>query len=378
MLYFALGTAIVSREEFHEKKPKVMEFYKDLEKKKSPRSIDFFGGNLSRENVAVEFELESGKERIPFTKIGFGLPLTIMIREVYTGIYPAAIFKGKKPLLLTSAVKSYVAYEGKPRALNFLKQKVGKYSRLSRPGATEQGTPVVFYSPALIDRSLTLDLSMIFDNFPGEVFEAIGDGFSTAAGIPIFFAQSVYLLAASSLLKIVGSAGEAIFDGSPNFFSSDPLDIELEGAEPLQSGFLLITDDNVDRIDKNFRENYHVDPVTGQVVDNAGKPYDGDIPYVVISVDGAPKRELEGFAPTAASAAILARFLGIKDKQSQSIQVIIDAVKLHNDLKYRRDIEEAKAKLGSLPPDSHDRINLEERIKALEANIMEELLKPKK
>lgn len=323
------------------------------------------------------FDSGVGAAPIEWKPIGPGLPLTIMVREVYTGKYPkGGVFGGGKDMLVTSAIKSVASFDAKPRAINFLKDKVSSKSRIERPPATKQGTPIVFYSPALLEKSLTMDVTMVFDTFPQETFDQVGDIFNASAGIPIFQVYNVYLLAAGMLTKLIGKAGEAIFDGKPVFDSSDAIDISLAGSVPMPPGFALVTSDNVDLIEKDFRSKHHVN-TSGQVVDDAGKEYDGDIPYVVVSLDGAPQEELASFAPAAASAAILSRFFGIKDGQQQPLNVVIDAIKLYNDLTYRRQVDRIDEQLKALPEGDAKRKPLEEKRKALVENILENLLKPK-
>ena len=52
--------------------------------------------------------------------------------------------------------------------------------------------------------------------------------------------------------------------------------------------------------------------------------------------------ELAQFSPTAASAAVLSRFFGIKDGQQLPLDTVIDAIKLFNDLKFRREEQPLK------------------------------------
>jgi hypothetical protein len=118
-----------------------------------------------------------------------GKPLTVMIREVYTGKHPKNWLDKPEDMLVTSAIKSITVLNAKPRALNFLKKKINRKSRMERPSATEEGTPIIFYSPALLEKSLTLDLTMAFDSFDQNVFNQIAEAFTTAAGIPIFLSQ---------------------------------------------------------------------------------------------------------------------------------------------------------------------------------------------
>lgn len=386
MIFYAHGDALISSEELQED-PSLIEkldsFYTDLARGAKPAALAFDSGELNPENALTSFEfaaLDENPQPIAFTPIGLGKPLTVMIREVYTGKFPkgGGILGGGsgKDMLVTSAVKSIVAFDAKPRAHNFLQDKVRQRTHLERPAAGRQGTPFVFHSPALLERSLTMDLTIVFDTFPKEVFEQIGDIFTTAAGIPIFQVHNVFLLAAGMLTKLVGSAGEAIFDGKPVFNSSSPIDIALVGRPPIPPGFALITAENLLQLDKDFLKNQHVNEL-GQVVDKNGNVYQGDVPYIVISIDGAPMEELANFAPTAASAAVLSRFFGIKDGQQLPLDTIVDAIKLFNDLKFRKEIDRLDEQLKALKPDDPKRPQLEEKRKALLGNILEDILKPK-
>jgi len=384
MIYYAHGDALISSEDLQDDPSlveKLSSFYKDLDSGRQPAPLAFESGELTPANALTSFDVAAAgdpPDPIAFTPIGLGKPLTVMIREVYTGKFPKGGFLGGggKDMLVTSAVKSIASFEAKPRAHNFLQDKVAQRTHLHRPSAGRQGTPFVFHSPALLERSLTMDLTIVFDSFPKEIFAQVGDIFSSAAGIPIFQVHSVFLLAAGMLTKLLGSAGEAIFDGKPVFNSSSPIDIALPGTTPIPPGFALITAENVNQLDKDFLKNNHVNE-QGQVVDKNENEDEGDVPYIVISVDGAPMEELANFAPTAASAAVLSRFFGIKDGQQLPLDTIIDAIKLFNDLKFRKEIDRLDDQLKALKPDDPKRPQLEEKRKALLGNIMEDLLKPK-
>lgn len=378
MLYYAQGTALVSAEELFETPAldDLFAFHADLRRGKTPRPIAFSTGSITKKNAIRGFDSGIRGKPVEFQPIGPGLPLTVMIREIYTGKYPTGgFFGGKKAdLLVTSAVKSIGTFDAKPRAMNFLKEKVPPRSRLERPAASEQGTPVVFYTPAVVERSLTLDLTLVFDTFPKEVFETVGSAFQTAAGIPIFLSYNIYLLAAGMIARLAGAAGEALFDGSPVFSPSVALDISLPGKPPLQPGFALIVDGNIDSVDGDFRLKYHVD-ATGKVVDEGGREYQGEIPYVVVSYDGTEYQEFSSFAPTAASAAILDRFFGVKDKQAVPINTLIDAIKVYNDVQFRKEVDRLDEKMAKLP-EGDEKNKLKEKRNAYVKNILEDILNP--
>jgi len=223
-------------------------------------------------------------DRVDFTPIGLGKPLTILIHEVYTGRFPRpGLFRTASDMLVTSAIKSIATFNAQPLALNFLQDKTQQNSRFRRPAAGRQGTALIYYSPAVMDVSLTLDLAIVFDTFPKELFDAAGDLMQSAAAIPLFFAQSTYLLGASVFTKLIGAVAERLMDGVPSFRVSEPLDIELAGNSRLSSGFLMMADGN---LDPGFRDNFRVND-KGQVVDKSDQEYQGDTPFIVLSIDGS-------------------------------------------------------------------------------------------
>jgi hypothetical protein len=225
-----------------------------------------------------------------------------------------------------------------------------------------------------MENSLTLDLSIVFDQFPKEAFSMVGKAFESAAGIPIFITASVFLLAAGAISKLVGVAGEALFDGKPCFSASEPLNIYWPGTVPLQPGYAVITDGNADRISENFRTDFQLNNM-GQLVDNTGKKYDGEIPYIVLSIDGSEHQELENFSPTAASTAVLSKFYGVKDGQSQPINVLVDAIKVYNDMHYRLDIDRIDREIAK-KPDAYKLDTLQKKRDAIVKNILTDLMKP--
>jgi hypothetical protein len=306
--------------------------------------------------------------QVGFSPVGLGKPLTILIHEVYTGRFPRPGFlRTASDMLVTSAIKSIASFDEQPLALNFLQPKTVPNSRFRRPGANRQGTALIYYSPAVVDISLTLDISMVFDTFSKELFDAAGDMMQSAAAIPLFFAHSTYLLGAGAATKLIGSAAERLFDGSPSFRVTAPLDIELAGNARLSSGFLLLSDGSLDR---EFCENYHVNE-RGQVVDGKDKEYQGEIPFVLLSIDGTLHPEFASFTPRAASAAVLSRFLGTKD--GGELKLALDACRLYSDFKLREQRDALDEQIKLLPADQQ--ATLKKKRDALTANISTDLFK---
>jgi len=151
--------------------PPVITFFSDLQKKRKPSSVTLEAGVLTDENIARSAVLTAGGTAVPFKPIGLGLPLSVRISQAYTGKYKTGLFGGSKDMLITSAVKSITTFDAKPRAINFLLPSVPRKKHLDRPPAGSDGTPYVFYSPALLERSLTMDLTMCSTHFPPRSFQ---------------------------------------------------------------------------------------------------------------------------------------------------------------------------------------------------------------
>jgi hypothetical protein len=368
MIYYAYGTALLKEDELVESGAldRIREAVAPARRGRATRRIDMLNGSLS---VAAG-------DRVPFEPVAIGRPLTLQITEVYTGRHPSKnLFGGAKDMLLTSAVKSIATYEAKPRAVNFMTTKVRPGRRLQRPRATEEGTPIMFYSPALIEGSLTLDIDLVFDSFPKEAFAAVGSAFTAAGGLPVFMSASPYLIAAGQVIRLLGSIGEKLFDGKPSLSTSSSIDVQWPGQPPIPAGFRLISPEDVDRLDPKFRTTYAVNP-DGSLVDGNGKRYGGDVPYVIIQVDGTEHEDLKGFTPHAVSAAVLARFFGLGEGQTTSTDIIMDALRLYNDVHYRAEIERLDKRAAALPADSPERKALEAKRAALLKNMVTEVLKP--
>ena len=185
MLYHAQGDALITRQEFLERsRQELPRFYDELLAGGTPKSLGFSTGALTARNAMRGYVVEAKADIVPWEPIGPGKPLTVQIWEIYTGKHPPHdIWLGRpKDMLVTSAVKSIATYDAKPPALNYLVKGVPARSTLKRPKATEEGTPFAFYSPALLDNSLTLDLSIVFDRFKPEIFDSYQQGIHRRGG----------------------------------------------------------------------------------------------------------------------------------------------------------------------------------------------------
>lgn len=309
----------------------------------------------------------------PFEAIGMNKPLLMEIRHVYTGKYPGSWsrFSGRDNMLVTSAIRSLATFDASPKAVNFLSSEAGQYFNMRNPQVDKNGTPVMFYLPALTEPNNLVKVEMIFDRFDPRLTDAIGSAFTGAAGIPLFAAYSTHLLAAGAVTKLAGAIGERLLDGEPSFAVQEEISFRRAGASIPQEGFHLLVKSNFDP----NSEGCEFDIERGRLIKD-GKEYNGDYPYVVISLDGTEHTEYNSFVPTATSAALLEQFYHIKEGQEQPIDMLMEAVELYSDLQYQRKADAVAAQLENVAEDSQEYQDLLEKQKAYLANLITDTFKP--
>jgi hypothetical protein len=305
-----------------------------------------------------------------FDPVGFGTPLNIVLRRVYTGQYPEESFLSRrKHMLVSSAVRDITTTSAGARALNILKQSVSSHSVFSGPDAAEEGTTLVYYTPAVASPFITISLTLIFEKFDQELFNYASKLFGNLAGVPIFMPATGYLLGASTVLKLAGNVGSEILNGTPVLNENLQLDFSFGGGGIPKSGFWILSSEALDVT------RYHFDPDKGLIDASNSSPYDGPDPVIVVTIDGKAINGVSSFTPLLASASLLGRFFNQKDGSEVAMDTVLESVKLYNDLAYRKKAEETKNRLAQTAPGSPDRKKLEDQLKAFNQNIGEERLR---
>lgn len=286
-----------------------------------------------------------------FTQPGIGKPLSVEILSVYTGDAPQKFFGGRKDLLIVSGVKSAQTYGRAPKALNQLVEKIEDFQYL-QPGAFTQGSPIVYYSPA-VDVSTTLcSFELVSDSFSREVFDMIGRLFSSTAGLPIFAPLNGYLIVGGALVKTSGKIGNAIFESAAFMREDIAFRFETPDLPMVQAKQMIICNDR----DKHKLMGYEPG-LTSEIGGNqrpvllskrTGKPYRGDAPYIMISIDGRKREALREFTPKLASAAMIEKFYG-SALEVQEIDILEEAMLLYNDYHYYKKAKQLEEAL--MPPD---------------------------
>ena len=216
----------------------------------------------------------------------------------------------------------------------------------------------------------------MFDGFPDEMFAAVGQAFSAAAGLPVFAPASGYLAAAGIVTKLVGNLGKALANGTPALKRTEEITFVTPGSMAAEAGFRLLIGDNAP---STLLDHYTLSAEGALVKKSDGKTlYDGPETYAVISLDGRENDDYKGFTPAAASAALLDKFYNINDGSSRPIALLQQALSLYNDMVFRDKATAAATKLGKITDkESKEYRDLQAQVDAYIANISTEVLKPK-
>ena len=295
-----------------------------------------------------------------FTPIGIGKPLSVEILTVYTGNAPTKKLFGKKSdLLVVSGVKGVETFGAQPKAINQLVPKVGDQEYL-QPSAFDQGSPIVYYTPSMVNDTTLCSFQMSTDRFDQEIFDQIANLFSKAGGLPIFVPQSTYLLAGSFLLKTVAKLANALIDKGPFFNADLILRFDTPGIPISEARNAVIYDDR-DENEMLPHEVRYVGNSLKLVNPQTNKVYEGDAPYLIVGLDGRERKNLSAFTPTAAQAALLEKFYGSGDPGGAVIQALSSALELYNDsesrqkaVSYQTKLEQLTQQIQGLDPNAAD------------------------
>lgn len=311
----------------------------------------------------------SGGAIVQFEPIGIGRPLTIDIRHVYTGRFPKSggLFGGDKDVALVSGVKDYAVFAASARALNLISRSVKARTSL-RGSAFDDGTSIVLYSPAVMTDSLTLSIELAVDRFPGEFVHQVGRSLKALAGVPLMMPYAGILMAAGEVVRIGSNLGDALFDGRPSFSITEAINFERPGSAVATADFRILSHDPMLAGRHRYKDGIGL-------VDPSGAPYQGDEPYVVISLDGKPRPHLESFGATVASSAVLERFFALQDGGTASIETLMESVKLASDMRLRGQAEAMKRQIDALPA-GRERDRLAMQRESVLKNILSPELRP--
>lgn len=338
-------------------------------------SIQFRNGVFSSKSTNDN----SGVELPNRTPIGIGKPLSIEILSVYTGDAPNKVFGGKKDMLVVSGVRSANSHEESPRAINQILKKAEDHQYI-QPSAFCQGSPIVYYKSAVDVSTILCSFEIVADTFSEQTFDLVSKLFTKTASIPLFFTSSQYLLAGSSIIKMAGDLGKALFESKaflkgdiPFYYDSPDMPIayaraamayntkDSEAFEDYKPGFVKDGD--------NIRRSL--------VHKETCKEYRGNAPYILVSIDGRNRdEELKNFTPKIAATSVLEKFYG-SNIETQSTEILETAIMLYNDMNYHNKAKKLKEEISKMQPNSKEYRKAKDLLNAYKANILNELFKLK-
>jgi hypothetical protein len=208
--------------------------------------------------------------------------------------------------------------------------------------ATQQGSQLVYYSPAVTEIELLFSIDLSVDrDLHDEVGDALAKAVTAAGALPVFAPAAPYLVAAGIAIPIAMKAMHLLARPNAFYAANVELNMERPGIELAQPGALVLYPEGHE---SSLGGQYKLGE--GNVIRHVktNKPYDGELPYVVISLDGTEHAELEKWSATAASGAILERFFSSGEVISSALGIVTDSLKLYNDMHYQEQAADALAK----------------------------------
>lgn len=305
-----------------------------------------------------------------FTPVGFGTPITIDIRHVWSGRVGSKDgpfgLGGKGDIAVVSGVKDWGAFKASARGLNWVARNVGKHAALGRPGALQDGTRIIAYQKAVATRQLTVTVELSSGPSDDNAASQLSRLFSSAAGIPILLPYAGTLLAAGAILPAFSKLLNTISGGNSLWSQSEDLNFGIAGTQAADAGYRVIAAAAAPFQGMHFQEG------TG-LVGPDGRAYDGDEPYVVIAIDGAPQAELEAFTPAVVSAELARRFHMAQDGGGV-VDDLLELTSIVSDVKFRDEALKVRKQMEGVSGTERD--TLSKRFDALVRNIQSPELRP--
>lgn len=362
---FSLGNTLVDSKEISAKKSSL----KNLKKKNG--KVDFRSGTVLARGLT--------QNKVSFTPIGIGKPLSLQIMNVYTGDAPKKTLGSAKDLLIASATKYMHLSNAQPRAINQVYRKV-ESRKLYGPSAFDEGCPVIYYSPAVEADSIVSSVEIMASKFDKTSYDTIS-GFLGKAGLtPLFAPHSSSLMLGSTVVNIASKLGKSLLNKKDPYLRDDII-IEFNTPDVVASYSELILICN-GRDKRTFLNSYkpvaikekHSSREVFLQHKQTGKPYDGAAPYMIVSMDGRERTELNDFQPKLASAALMQEFYS-EDTTIEATTLLDDAMGLYNDFMFHTKANDLKAKLKKMKPNSADFETELARFKAFQKNIQNKKFK---
>lgn len=334
------------------------------------------------------------------TRIKPGSPLSIRITSVFLGDEDHA--RGRSAML-TSAVRSPMLHDAAPLAMHYLYRDV-PYGQVLAARADEPGSDVIYYSPAETGASLDVTVRLAFDRFDKDTFDSWVEAAATAASLPVFAvsgpAGAAWVAVAKNAAKLVTRVIDRAVDRDNDRIMTWRVNLSDPGRALTQSGYVLLYPDGNELLPAPTVDADSESASTSAVstmgaferggdrfVVRDGRLYWADAPdkpvrtgdaYVLVYVNGAKLRELEGWGAAAVSADLAEKFL---NAESTGAQDALAAFKLFNDFRWLKEVESLDREAAALgkKPDSTEKARalkeLHARRDAAKKNIQDDLVR---
>jgi hypothetical protein len=302
-----------------------------------------------------------------FRPIGIGKPLVIRLHTVYVGDLKTGIFNKNQDVLVTSVIKDDITYDVPPFGVHQIFDK-SKDKELLYPKAINEGTELIYYTKAFDLNRLLFNIEVKADKFDQDGVDGISKALAGASGLPVFMAYAPYMLVGSQLLKIGGEIANKIAGGAKSILSfTYNISQDVGGLRNTKEGFKIGIDPK--HVDKMAGYEIAENPLAENIFYLAknGKKYDGEIPYVIISLDGADVSRYDNFKATIASASLLKKFYGKSD--TTLVDDVQKMISVYNDFNYIDKIGKLNKELKKTT-EPEKRKELEELLNAYKKNIV--------
>ncbi len=272
-----------------------------------------------------------------YSPIGIGQPLSLEILTAYVGDLPARFgVAGRPDVLIASGVRTPVTFDAAPRAIHAIVPRVADGTRLE-PSAVLPGSPVVYATRALTAGTLLVSFEIAAGTIDRRSIERVAALFPLAAGLPVFAPASMMLLAAGRILTMGSGLLAALLRREPCLSADLDLRFDTPGMPTVAAGMAAVCNDADAAELANCELRVRGAGAEQQIVlahAGGGAEYRGRAPYLIVSLDGRPRPELDDFARTYATAAMLEKFYR-KDPSAEVIALLAAALELYSDLGFR-------------------------------------------
>ena len=131
---------------------------------------------------------------------------------------------------------------------------------------------------------------------------------------------------------------------------------------------------NFKKPEKNFPDDYIIDENCVLIHKTTKKPYTGDSPYIIISINGKESKSLKKFEASLATADMLNQYFG-ETTHKEAVEQILNGATLCTDLYYRNKIDELDQQIKNPDTSAEEKLKIIEERAAYLKNIINDVMK---